>query len=79
MLIARNVERGGVVQPGKALMVLAPIGQIEIVVQIDEKNLGLHRARPAGAASADAYPDQRFAAELTYINPASTSTAPRWR
>jgi HlyD family secretion protein len=39
------------------------------VVQIDEKNLKLlHEGQPA-LASADAYPEQRFAAQLVYINP----------
>lgn len=69
-LIARNVERGWVVQPNQVLMVLSPTGQIEIVVQIDEKNLGLIAVGQHAVASADAYPDRRFAAELSYINPA---------
>ena len=38
-LIARSVEPGNVVQSGKELMVLAPAGETQIVVQIDEKNL----------------------------------------
>lgn len=69
-LIARNVERGWVVQPNQVLMVLSPNGEIEIVVQIDEKNLGLLAIGQHATASADAYPDRRFAAELVYINPA---------
>ncbi|HTN65124.1 MAG TPA: efflux RND transporter periplasmic adaptor subunit [Burkholderiaceae bacterium] len=69
-LIARNVERGDVVQPGKVLMVLSPAGQIQLVVQIDEKNLALLHLGQKALGSADAYPDQRFAAELAYINPA---------
>ncbi len=68
-LIARNVERGWVVQPNQVLMVLSPIGQIEIVVQIDEKNLGLIAIGQRAVASADAYPNRRFPAELAYINP----------
>jgi HlyD family secretion protein len=68
-LIARNVERGDVVQPGKALMVLSPLGPTQLVVQIDEKNLGLLRLGQAAIGSADAYPQQRFDAELVYINP----------
>jgi len=69
VLIARNVERGAVVQPGTALLVLAPAGDIQLVLQIDEKNLGLLRLGQAAKASADAYPDRRFDARLTYINP----------
>jgi len=68
-LIARNVEPGDVVQPGKALMTLSPDGATQLVVQIDEKNLKLLREGQQALASADAYPDQRFAAQLVYINP----------
>ncbi len=69
VLIARNVEPGDVVQPGKELMALAPAGETQIVVQIDEKNLGLLALGQKAIASADAYPAQRFAAEVVYINP----------
>ena len=68
-LIARNVEHGDVVQPGKTLMVLAPTGETQIVVQIDERNIGKLRLGQPALASADAYPEKRFACEVAYINP----------
>ncbi|WP_374444782.1 efflux RND transporter periplasmic adaptor subunit [Stella sp.] len=68
-LITRSVERGSVVQPGKTLLVLAPAGDIQLVVQIDEKNLSLIAIGQDALASADAYPDRRFAATVRYINP----------
>ncbi|HSC98353.1 MAG TPA: biotin/lipoyl-binding protein, partial [Casimicrobiaceae bacterium] len=40
ILIARSVEPGDVAQPGKVLMLLAPAGETQIVVNIDEKHLG---------------------------------------
>lgn len=69
ILISRNVERGAVAQPGVALLVLAPAGDTQLVLQIDEKNLGLLSLGQGAQASADAYPGQRFDAKLTYINP----------
>jgi HlyD family secretion protein len=69
VLIGRDVEPGDVVQPGKALMVLSPAGETQLVVQIDEKNLGLLALGQSAQASADAYPSRRFGAELVYINP----------
>lgn len=69
-LITRNVERGDVVQPGKTLMRLSPAGETQLVVQIDEKNLSLIAVGQRALASADAYPNQTFPAELFYINPA---------
>ena len=69
VLITRNVERGTVVQPGKALLMLAPAGEMQLVLQIDERNLGKLALGQKALASADAYPDQKFAAIVSYINP----------
>lgn len=68
-LIGRSVEPGNVVQPGKELMALAPAGTTQIVVQIDERNLAQLALGQKALGSADAFPGQRFAAELVYINP----------
>lgn len=70
VLIARDAERGDVVQPGKVLMVLSPTGQTQLVVDIDERNLSLLRIGQHALASADAYPADRFEARLAYVNPA---------
>ena len=69
VLIDRNVEPGDVVQPGKELMTLAPTGETQIVVQVDEKNLAQLELGQKAIASADAYPRERFNADLFYINP----------
>src|SRR5512134_234857 len=68
-LISRNVEPGNVVQSGKELMALAPEGETQVVVQIDEKNLAQLRIGQHALASADAFPRERFEAVLVYINP----------
>jgi HlyD family secretion protein len=70
LLIARSVETGFVVQPGIELMRLSPAGDTQIVVQIDEKNLGLIALGQPALASADAYAKQSFPASVAYINPA---------
>lgn len=70
VLIARNVEVGDVVQPGKDLMVLAPAGETQVDVMIDERQLSRLALGQKALGSADAFPNQRFAAELVYINPA---------
>ena len=69
-LIARNVEVGDVAQPGKDLMVLAPAGETQVDVMIDERQLSRLALGQKALGSADAFPNQRFAAELVYINPA---------
>ena len=69
VLVSRAVEQGSVVQPGKLLFVLAPEGETQIVLQIDERNLGKLALTQPALASADAYPERRFPAQVTYINP----------
>jgi HlyD family secretion protein len=69
VLINRSVEQGNVVVPGSVLMVLAPAGVTQLVLLIDERNLGKMALGQPAIASADAYPGQRFAATIAYINP----------
>jgi HlyD family secretion protein len=69
VLISRDVERGNIVQPSNVLMKLSPSGDTQLVVQIDEKNLGLIAVGQEALASADAFPKQTFTASVVYINP----------
>jgi HlyD family secretion protein len=69
LLITRSVERGTIVQAGRALMVLAPAGAMELVLQIDERNIGSIAVGQPAIASADAFPAERFSAQIIYINP----------
>jgi HlyD family secretion protein len=69
VLISRHVEVGSVVQPSAVLMALSPTGDTQLVVQIDEKNLGLITVGQSALASADAFATQTFPAEVIYIDP----------
>lgn len=69
-VLTRAVEAGDTVQPGRVLMTLAPVGATELTVQIDERNLARLRTGLRAVASADAYPDERFAATISHIAPA---------
>jgi len=69
VVIARHVEAGDGVQAGKVLLVLSPAGETELVVQIDEKNMKWVRLGQTALASADAYADQIFPADVVFINP----------
>lgn len=74
ILISRNVEQGNVVLAGKALMLMSPMGKTQLIVQIDEKNMRYLKLGQLALVVADAYPGQRFNAELSYINPAVDAT-----
>ncbi len=69
VLINRSVEKGSVVQAGKPLLVLAPNGISQLVIGVDERNLGLIALGQPALASADAFPDQKFEGKVSYINP----------
>ena len=68
-VIARSVEVGDVAQAGKKLLTLAITGETRLIAQIDEKNLRLVREGMRAVASADAFPDIKFDAELIYLAP----------
>lgn len=70
VLIWRDVEVGNVVQPGKELMRLSPAGEMQIAIQIDEKNLGLIALKQQALVSADAFSKETFPATVIFINPA---------
>ena len=69
LLISRHVEVGDVVQPGKVLMTLSPSGAVQLVLDVDEKNLRLIALGQTALVSADAYMQERFTARVAYVNP----------
>ena len=73
-LISRSIETGDMATVGKELMVLAVEGDTLIEVQVDEKNLAKLTLGQIALCSADAYQQQRFNAEVTYINPSVDAT-----
>jgi HlyD family secretion protein len=70
VVLGRLVERGDIVRIGDTLFDLAGDGETEIVIEPDERNLAWLRVGQTGKASADAYPEHVFDAEITYIAPA---------
>lgn len=68
-LISRSLEPGDMVQPGRVLMTISPQGEMQLVLQIDEKNLYLLQLNQSARASADAYPHERFDARIVFIHP----------
>lgn len=68
-VLARSVEPGQIVQPGRALLTLALSGPLQLVAQVDERYLEqLATGQPAHAL-ADAYPGQAFKAQVLSIAP----------
>jgi HlyD family secretion protein len=70
MILSRSVEPGDAVQPGATLFELAADGDTEIVIEPDERNLAWIRIGQVAIVSADAFPQRRFKAEVSYIAPA---------
>jgi len=68
-VISRHVEPGDTVQSGKTLLMLAPVGETELVTQIDERHLSLLHVGLPAVASADAFAKQRFTAQVSAIAP----------
>jgi len=68
-VLARAVEPGQIVQPGKPLLTLALHGPTELVAPVDERFLGQLQVGQPAAVVADAYPTQRLAAQVLRIAP----------
>lgn len=69
VVLSRLVEPGDVVQPGRTLLTMAVDGEMQVVIQPDERNLATLALGQKARASADAFPQQRFDAEVSYIAP----------
>jgi HlyD family secretion protein len=69
VILSHSVETGDIVQGGQPVLVLARKGETELVVEPDEKNLAFLKLGQRALASADAFPDNPFAAEVAFIAP----------
>lgn len=68
-VLARMVEPGQIVQPGKALLNLALAGPTQLVAQVDERFLDQLQVGQSATVVADAFASQRFAAKVLSIAP----------
>jgi len=69
IVLRRLAEPGDVVGAGRGILEVARDGDTEIVAQVDERNLGTLAVGQKALASADAFPDRRFDAEVRFIAP----------
>jgi HlyD family secretion protein len=69
VVLSHSVETGDIVQGGQPVLVLARNGATELVVEPDEKNLAFLKLNQRALASADAFPDRPFDAEVSFIAP----------
>jgi HlyD family secretion protein len=72
-VLTRNAEPGDVVQPGKVLFEIARQGDTEVLIPLDEKNLGVIALGQQAQCMADAYPDRPFPAVVSFIAPSVDS------
>ena len=68
-VLARLVEPGQIVQPGRALLSLALAGPLLLVAQVDERFLEQLQVGQLASVLADAFPNQRFSARVQSISP----------
>jgi HlyD family secretion protein len=70
LILARAVEPGDVVQPGRTLLAMARAGATRIAIEPEERNLARLEVGQRAIASADAFPEQSFEAVVSTIAPA---------
>jgi len=68
-VLARQVDPGQIVSPGRALLTLALAGPVELVAQVDERYVAQLRPGQAAQVEADAFPGQPFTAQVQSLAP----------
>lgn len=68
-VLTRSIELGDTVQPGRTLLVIAADGDEHLVFQPDERNLARVALGQKARASADAFQQDVFDAEVSWIAP----------
>jgi len=68
-VLARSVEPGDIATAGKRLLVLAAAGETRLSALVDERNLPSLRVGQAALAASEAFPAERFEAQLYYVSP----------
>lgn len=68
-VLARAVEPGQIVQPGRTLFTLALTGALQLLAPVDERYLQQLQPGQAAQVRADAFPEQRFATQVLSIAP----------
>ncbi|MCX7141824.1 MAG: efflux RND transporter periplasmic adaptor subunit [Proteobacteria bacterium] len=73
-VLARAVEPGDIVSPGKRLLTVNSNSETRLTAQIDEKNLPYLKSGQEALASSEAFPERSFKAVLYYISPGIDTT-----
>lgn len=68
-VLVRNVEPGDTVNPGDVMLEIARDAPGEILLPLDEKNLGLLEVGQPATCIADAFPDRPFRATVHHVAP----------
>jgi HlyD family secretion protein len=68
-VLTRLVEPGQIVQPGRVLMNLATPNATQLIALVDERYLAQLQTGQPASVMADAFPGQRFAAQVKSISP----------
>lgn len=69
IVLVRNVEPGDTVNPGDVLLEIARDAPGEVLLPLDEKNLGRLALGQSATCIADAFPDRPFSATVYHVAP----------
>lgn len=69
-VLTRDVEPGDAIQVGRVVLTMALDGITQLVAVPDEKDVARLREGQPATASAEAFPEQTFAARVVYVAPA---------
>jgi HlyD family secretion protein len=74
ILVSRNVEPGEVVSPGREVLSLADLSQVDLKVFVDETEIGKIRPGQAVDVRIDTFPQKSYSGYVAFISPEAEFT-----
>ena len=74
IVTTRNMEPGEVVTPGKEVLILSDLSQVELKIFVGEEDMGKVRYGDTADITIDTFPDRTYNGKVTFISPEAEFT-----
>ena len=74
ILISRNVEPGEVVSPGREVLSLSDLSEVDLKIFVDETEIGKVKPGQKAEVKTDTYPDKIYDGTVSFISPEAEFT-----
>jgi HlyD family secretion protein len=69
IVTSRNVEIGEVITPGREVLTLADLSEVELKIYVDETEIGKVKPGQKAAVTIDTFPGKKYKGTISFISP----------